>query len=1582
MSTEIDEKVVEMRFDNRQFEKGVQTSLSTIDKLRQSLDLNGATKGLENVDAAARRVNMSGLGSAVEAVGLKFNAMYTIADQALRNITNSAMHYGKKIVDSLTIEPVKMGFKEYETQINSVQTILANTKSKGSTLDDVNGALDELNTYADKTIYNFTEMTRNIGTFTAAGVDLETSVSSIKGIANLAAVSGSTSQQASTAMYQLSQALAAGKVQLMDWNSVVNAGMGGQVFQDALKRTATNMGTNVDAMIKKYGSFRESLTQGEWLTSEVLTETLTQLSGAYTEADLLAKGYTKEQAKEILELADTAVSAATEVKTFTQLFDTLKEAAQSGWTQTWELIVGDFEEAKGLLTNISNVVGNIINGMSEARNKLLQGWKDAGGRDDLLESFSNIWEGLKTIVTPIKEAFREIIPPITVQHLVNFTKGLKDLTAKFKLSDTASDNLKRTFKGLFAIVDIVRQVFVAIVKALGPILVILGKLVGVIFSATAFLGDWIVKFNDLVKGSDVFNKVLQGLVGVITKVVNAIEKLFSIVKQKLINPGWEAFHGLLERIYERFSGTGEAAEGFGAKISEMFKSLGSAISGGGFMKTLKSVWDTVVKIGSKLTEVLGSVFEKLAKSAGNANFSGVMDFLNLLATGGIGVGIFAAIKGLPGGLKDIFKGIAEPVSGLKGIVDGFTDILDGLKGCLEAYQTQLKAGALIKIATAIAILAASLLVLSLIDSDKLTMAIVAISALFAELMTSMGIFTKIAGHTKSTMKACVAMISISIAVLILASALKKIADLSLGELATGLLGVTALTAVVVAAAKALGQGGKTVIKGAARMVIFAAAIKVLASACKVLSTLSWEELAKGLLGVGVLMAEVSLFLKTAKFSGKAVGTATGIVILAAAIKILASACSDFGQMSWSEIGKGLAAIGALLAELAIFTNLTGNAKHVISTGISLIAIAAAMKIFASAMTDMSGMSWEEVARGLVAMAGALVLIVAATNLMPNNMVGKGVGLIAISAAMLILANALGTMGGMSWEEIARGLVALGGAMAILAIGLNLMNGTLAGSAALIIASLALLTLVPVLTILGAMSWESIAKGLVAIAGAFTVMGVAALVLAPLVPVILALGAAFALIGVGVLGIGVGLIAASAGLSALAIAISALCAALSVGTTVIVAAVVSITKAVLELIPFIAEAIGKGIIAFCETIAGGAAAICAAIATIIVAVCDALIQSLPKIAEVLRVLLDALLDILLEFVPKIVDVGLKIIVGLLEGIANNLEDIIQAGVDIIVAFIRGVGSAIPQVINAGYKMVIDFINGIANAIDANTDPLIAAGKRLFKSVITAGVKVLTAWIPEVKSVATKIMNSGFIKGIKDKISSAVSTVKDLASKLVDKVKGFKDNFKEAAGDLINGMINGISNGASAVKEKIVSLCKGAWESVKDFFGIKSPSRKFMEIGRFLDEGLAIGLDKNASGVNKAAVGVGKQALRSLSGAVSGIASAINSNVDMNPTIRPVLDLSDVESGAKSIGGLFSDGQLVGVSGNLGAISSMMNHRNQNGTNSDVVSALNKLGAKLGRNGDTYNINGITYNDDSALNNAIGEIVRAARIERRR
>ena len=1270
MSTTVDERVVEMRFDNKQFEQNIQTSLSSLDKLKRSLNLEGAAKGLETVNDAAQKCNMSPLTNAVETVRVRFSALEVMAITALQNITNSALAAGKNLVSAFTIDPIKSGFEEYETQINAVQTILANTSSKGTTLDQVNNALDELNHYADMTIYNFTEMTRNIGTFTAAGVDLDTSVAAIKGIANLAAVSGSNSQQASTAMYQLSQALAAGTVKLQDWNSVVNAGMGGQVFQDALKETAKVHGIAIDEMIKDEGSFRETLSKG-WLTSDILTETLAKFTGDLNEDQLRTMGYTDDQIKSIMEMGKTANDAATKVKTFTQLFDTLKEAAQSGWTQSWEIIVGDFEEAKELLTEVSDTFSAVINASSDARNKMLQDWKDLGGRTMMIEAVKNVFEGLVSVAKPVREAFNEIFPPMTGKQLAEITERIRDLTAKFKMGEESSKNLKNTFKGVFAVLDIVGQAFKAVAGGVGELIGLFLPAGNGVLSLTGSFGEYLVKLDETVKKTDVFGKAVSTVVDIVKTAITFVKTAGEKVKEfgktageKFDFPGFELFHSFLKRVHDRMAQIGDGAGKMKSGVIVAFEMMGEALEKCKFLKVMEALWTAVKVIAGGIADAVGTMMGTLAEKLGNADFSGVLDVLNSIAVGGIALSI-----------SKFLKSVTEPLEGLNSVLEGVTGILDGVRGCFEAYQTNLKAGTLLKIGAAIALLAGSIVAISLIDSDKLSASLGAITVLFANLLGAMTIFNKISSDTGKVAKACTAMIAMSVAVSILAGALKKVSDLDWGELARGLVGIAGLTTIVVASSKAMASGQKQVMKGATSLIIFGAAIKILASACRDLSKLQWDELGRGLTGVGVLFAEIAVFLRVAKFNGKMLSTATGIVILAAAMKVLASACKDFGQMEWSEIGKGLAGIGGLLAELAIFTNLAGNAKHVMSTGMALITIGAAMKILASAVKDFGQLQWDEIGRGLTAMGVALAEVAIAVKLMPKNMIGIGTGLVIVGGALEIIANCMSKFGGMQWEEIGRGLTVMGGALAELAISLNFMKGTLGGSAALLVASGALAVLAPVLSILGALSWEAIVKGLISIAGAFTIIGVAGAVLTPLVPTILALSGAFALIGVGVLTIGAGLLAAGTGLSSLAIGFTALATAGAAGATAIVAALTVIVTGIAGLIPAVLTKVGEGIIAICKVITAGAPAIGEAVKAVILTLTDVFVSCVPQLADGALQLVVGVLAALATYTPQIVDLAFKFLIGILEGIASNLPSLIKAGIDVLMAFFTGVVDAL-------------------------------------------------------------------------------------------------------------------------------------------------------------------------------------------------------------------------------------------------------------------------------------------------------------------
>ena len=1311
MSTTIDNKVVEMRFDNQHFERNVQTSLSTLEKLKQSLNLTGAAKGFENVNSAAKRVDLAGMTNAAENVVAKFSYMQMTIQHQLNRIVDSAVNAGKRIASALTIDPIKTGFQEYETQINAVQTILANTSSKGTTLKDVNGALDELNKYADKTIYNFTEMTRNIGTFTAAGVDLDTSVSSIQGIANLAAVSGSTSQQASTAMYQLSQALAAGKVSLMDWNSVVNAGMGGQVFQDALIRTSEAMGTGAKAAIKEYGSFRESLTKGEWLTTDVLTKTLEQFTMAAEEGSdewnkfkksLMDEGYTEKQATEILKMANTATDAATKVKTFTQLWDTLKEAAQSGWTQTWEILVGDFEEAKGMLTSVSDVLNEMIGKSAEARNKLLQGWKDAGGRDDLLEGFKNAFNGLMAIVTPIKEAFGDIFPSLKVDQLVGFTEGFKNLTKSFEeFADSHGDQIYNTFKGIFSVLDIGWTI---VKKLAGGFVELLGHFTGIgggILDITSSIGIWLQQLKRFVDHSDIFGKSIEFIVGILG--------------------------GAIDKIKE-----------FGSSLREGFKIDGYE----GFVGFLKATWEFVSKIGSGLTKAFAGIGQAIADVFGENSLGDVLESGGLAA---LSVGLFKLVQNLNkpfDSLSDLFEGL----TGKDGILENVTGILEDVRGCFQAYQEQLKAGTLLKIASAIGILAASILVISSIDPEKLGSALSAITVLFAELMWSLSTFTKIMPNVKGVLKSIPLLMSMATAMLILSAALKIIGSMEPKEMMVGLAGVAGGLTALVTAVNFMPKG--VIFTGAAKSIrTLSVSLLVLAGALKIMGSMSWGELGRGLtgaaVGLGILVAAINLLPKTTGLRAAGmIGLATSLVILGSAIKIM-------GSMNWGEVG-----------------------------------------------------------RGLTALAVSLVAVVAALRLMPKNMITSGIGLIGVATALTILGSALKSMGSMSWGEIGKGLTVLGIALLELSIGLAAMRGSIGGSAALLIAAAALAIIAPTLRTLGEMSWGSIVKGLVALGASFAVIGIAGALLSPLIPTLLALAGTFALFGIAALAFGAGLALVGTGVTLIASSLVALAQSLITTVEIIATGVIELRTAIVtamteaiqafcqvigDCAPEIADALLKLVSEVLKSLATYIPQIADSIFELLIGILDVISARLPELiviaVKVISSFFQGVVDALQTIDTKTIFQGI-IAVGLMAGLMYALSAVVGAIPGALVG-VLGMGVVIAELalVLAAIGALAQ-IPGLSWLIKEGGDFLEKIGTALgqFVGGIAGGIaKGFTSSLPEVGTNLSDFMTNiqPFIDGAKSVDASLLDGVKALTSAII----------MITGADILNSLASFITGGSS-------------------------------------------------------------------------------------------------------------------------------------------------------------------------------------------
>ena len=1517
MSRQIDERVVSMRFDNKNFESNVQTSLSTIDKLKQSLKFGDSARGLENIGDAAGKVNMSPLASAVEGVKVKFSALQVMAITALANITNSAVNAGKRLVAAFTIDPIKTGMAEYETQINAVQTILANTSSKGTTLEQVNNALDELNHYADMTIYNFTEMTRNIGTFTAAGVDLDTSVSAIKGIANLAAVSGSTSHQASVAMYQLSQALAAGTVKLIDWNSVVNAGMGGQVFQDALKETARVNGVAIDDMIEKHGSFRETLQEG-WLTSEVLTKTLAKFTGDLSEEQLKEMGYSEEQIKEIIKLGQTANDAATKVKTFTQLIDTLKEAAQSGWTQTWEILIGDFEEAKALWTTVSDYFSEVLNKSAEARNNMLQSWSDMGGRADILESFKNVFKAILSVVNPIKEAFREIFPPTTAKQLYDITAAIKEFTSKLILSEEAQAKVKSTFKGLFAIIDIgvtfIKEVVSGIAKLIGK----LSGLGGGVVALTGSFGDFVSKIRDSIKESGIFSKIIGGISDVLGILVGKISTVISYLTKKIAAPSFEWLYALL-------------------------KGIGKVLS-----------W-----LADKIGSVLSTIGKGLADAFRGGDMSNALDLVN----GGIIASILLTIKKFVSG----FKGSLDDVASIGEKVGG---ILTSVKGVFEAYQKDLEAKVLLKIAAAIAILAGALLIIASIEPAKLMASLGAIAALFGTLIGSLAIISKMGLLTKGIVKTSASMLIMSAAILVLAGALKAVASIDENKLFNAVTAIGALAGILIASSKLLGKGSRRVMKTAKSLIAMSVAVYILAAACEKLAGIDEAGLKRSIVALGVVMGELVLFLKL--MPNNVVKMGSSLLALSTSLLIISFALTRMGKMSWKEIAKGLAALGGSIAILAVGLKFM---KGTMAGSVALILAAVGLSMLVIPLRLMGKMKWENIAKGLVTLAATLTILGVAAGLLSPVLAPMLalVGILALTGgAMIVLGLGLAAIATAfkitSFGDIAKGLMAIGGALllfTILALPAALLSPLLA------LLGVALITFGKGLLAIAAafllMDFGTIAKGLMALGGALTVFTLLALPALVLSPLLLILAAAMMLLGKGTLYLAAG--------------ITALAAALSVGGALIVNGIKAMLLAIIGLIPSLIEAIGQGIILILKTITNSVGAIAEAITAIITAVMKAIKDSTPAVLNTVFSVLEALLTKLVEFTPKLIKAAADLIVALFNGLTENMPRILEAGVNTVLTYMDGIASQLPRITQAGFDMLIKFIDGITTAIDNNTPILIAKMQKLFLALLRAAVLVLTGGVVDIYKVGEKIMSSGLIKGISDKMGNLKKTVSKGITTAKDAVKGKIGEWLQVGRDVVGGLVKGVTEKFTSVKTAAVNAVSGAKEAVKKFLGINSPSKVFAAFGRGMDEGLVVGLNEYSGQVADSAEGVGKDAVNTMSKSIAGIADVVDSDVDTEPTIRPVLDLSDVKAGAGAIDGMLGSDRSVGVMANVRSIGSMMNNR-QNGSNSDVISAIKSLASKLdGSPRNVYNINGITYDDGSAVSNAVGELLRATTIEGR-
>lgn len=1440
----VDDRIVSMKFDNNAFESKIATTITSIEKLKGSLDFANSKRGMDDLTTASNNFNLQGMASAVESISGKFSTMGAVAFSVIQNIVNRATTAGIQLAKALSLDQVKAGFSDYELKIGATQTIMAGT---GENIDTVTAALKELDTYADKTIYNLADMVGNISKFTNAGVKLPVATKAMIGIANAAALAGASSGEAARAMYNLGQAIGQGNVRLIDWKSVELANMGTMEFKQQLIDSAVAMGsltkasdgtlTTLKGTIVTTKNFSTTL-DDLWLTSEALTMTL----GNY--------------ADQTTAIGKKSWAAAQDVKSFSMMMETLKASISTGWTDTFEIIIGNLPEAKKLWTNLTNAMGSSFGKASDARNEMLQGWKELGGRDLLLDALTDAVKGLATVLKPIKEAFRSIFPKQTADSLFKITQSFHELVQNFTISKPVAEAIKSVFEGLFSAFKIGWE----IVRGIAGVFADLFNSVsgfdsgtGGILGFLAKLGETFVTLKEILVDSGAISKFFNDISGSISRFIEGLS--FGNIVDRVLS----IFGKIKDAIVGLFDGVNTEGDSALSKLGDRFgwlfdlvKRLIDIIQW--FADKISGVWHAIGKSIDWLADKFKGLPQMIADVFAKADYNQVLDTVN--------VGLFAALvlafkKFVSNGLKfDVGNGFFANLSSIgKNISKSF----NALTGTLTAMQNNIKADTLLKIATAVGILTISMVVLAAIDSASLTKALVAMAFGFGELVATMALLDRTTGGMRSA--------------------------------------------------------SKLAILGAA-LILLATSMTILAVAVKIFSTMSWSELVKGLAGVGIALTIVTAAMNLAPSGVGMISQGLGMIAIATALTILAGAVKLFALMSWKEIGKGLAAIAGGLVIIALAMHLMPNGPGMVLKGAGLIEIAIALTILAGAIKLFALMSWKEIGKGLATIAGSLLIIAGAMNLMPNglNLALQGAGLLLISMGLIGIAGAIKILGGMSWENMAKGLAGIAVTLGLLAAATNLMQGTIGGAIAIGIVAVSLGILSKVVKEFAEIKWQDLLRGLGGIAAIFAVLGIAALLLKPVIPALFGLGAALALIGAGFALFGLG-----ANLVATAFAI------IATSGTQGVAVLLSALEGLIILLPKFIGAFGEGLLILAQKVLDALPAIIGSLDEIIVAFLQLIIDTMPKMAETITVFIRSMLTVIRDLFPDFVKTGFALLMEFLRGIRDNVVEITATVVEIILKFLNELTAHIGELVKAGAEVLVALLKGIADNLGS---VLAAAGSiitefikglgNLAKDIVTAGADALVSFltgiaeaIPKISEAVTDIITA-FLTAISAETPKIVNAFFqmfiDLFNGLADVINQQSGELGKAMGRLVSALVKGIGN---ALKEAIKQIANDLFpglgsvvSGILDFFGIASPSKLFYWIGEQLMLGFATGIDDNfARPVNSLMAGSDTM-VGTMSNTMTRLSDVLDQNMDFNPTIAPVLDLTNVEREAARLSGILN------------------------------------------------------------------------------
>lgn len=1398
-------------------------------------------KSIDGLNAKASGINLNPLtgafSRAADSVKGSLNAMDVAMGIVMGNMMQKAISFGAKFFKG----PID-GLNEYNEKLGSVQTIMTNTEweipDQSKRMRMTSKTLEDLNEYADKTIYSFKDMTKNIGTFTAAGVGLEDSAVAIKGISNLAAASGSNTQQASTAMYQLSQALASGKVGLQDWNSVVNAGMGGKLFQDRLTEMAEKMGHARD-MTK---SFRDSLKDG-WLTSEVLINTLKEFS-----------------------VDEQMLNAATQIKSFGQLVDTVQEAIGSGWATSWEYLFGGYEEAKGLWTEVGKIVGDYFDdaqgtyhdaildmdrSLGNFRNAVLKTWKDLGGQASFFNIIKNSFEIVFKALTRFREGYRSAFGDFKTvgQSLYNVTKAIENFTeklAKSKVLFLLAANAGRLFGNVISLIMSMFGRFISGFTKFGTgtmgFIAAINSVVSVLanfFSALRFNTNLMSGMQSL--GASLAN-VFKTVSAVVNILVTAFVRLFGGINtlNSVSNSlGWfKTLAGWIEKATGAIANfvsalsfslmTGKSLESQGIKITGVFKAIGTAITfvAGllkgfvgiiskvfGSLKNLKfenpfknmfgdksvdTGWGDKIAAGikkgfDKIKSVVSSASKSLADTIRKMSFS---DMLKAAFAGWAGLKIFKSIKNKKGGggpfgeIMDMFK---DFVNNGKEMVSKVSEVLDGVKESLQSFTGAVKAGSLLMIASALMILALSLKMLAGMSTEDLVRSGSAIASLSYILTAAMKRLSKIDKIPPGT---AVSMIGFAIGIRILAGAMKKLADLDTNQLDVAVRGIAAATLILVGAMKLL-EGGKKVQTGVLSMLGFVLAIRLLVGAMDKLKDYNMDQIKTSLIGVVSLMGALALSMKVMNGVKIKISNMFGMITFAGTIYLLVMTLEKLTKLNPDRSAKAMEQITVLILELVSVMHLLRGVKIKLTTLAGLITFTTMVFVLVKCVEKLANVQPDRLIPAVEAMASIFGLLVLSMHALRGAKVNLSalLSLISFTLSVKVLVNALTEIADMNPSRLESSLQALASVMGLLVLATHSLRGAKVNLSALF----TLLTFAKTVKDVVAALQDIANINPERLPGALTALGLIFLQLSAVTvaitnlsgPVSSSIGAAILLLAlVPVLSqIGNTLLTLSMiPWKSLTTAMTALIATL--GALTVVAAVMS--------------SLGGG------GVVGAGSLLIMSVALIALSVPLKILSTIPmsKIATALIALAVSLGIVLAAAaIAQVVGAGLLILSGAL--IALGLAAVgIGAGLALAGVGIGLIITALKELAATGPVI----LKGLVEALDALLKSLAERAPSMLTSlikIIRTAIKGLIVLIPDMVQFGIKLvigLLQGFTESIPQLVSSAVKLIVEIGKALIDNIGTLVDVGIQIAVKFIQSFADGLMKYRDQIIKAVTDLLK--------------------------------------------------------------------------------------------------------------------------------------------------------------------------------